>query len=804
MAVFSYFQRWERIRSARAPFPPGAFPLVLALFISLSIAHAAKAQSGNQLDFANGLFHRGFYKEAIAEYEGYLSNAPEGEDAATAWLRLGRSAVAIEDYARALEAFRKAEAATTDAGRRVEARVSAGEALFFSGKYPETIETLKDLSGTATPEEPRARVLYYLGRSFIETGAYAEAVSSFSSLIADVPETPLAGFAQYHLGFAHLAGNALEEAAKAFSAAAKAPGGEDALRMESCFRAAELYDKLGWTETALTAYEQLRKDYPESEYARRADYGYGWALYHSGRYEDADALAAAFVKNYPDSAHLPGFLYLRGNCRYQQARYAKALEHYDALRSRYPDSPFAERALYKSAWAHYLSGDNAAASKEVAAFLETYPESELRGEGLYLLGSLHVAEGNYETALTEFRQVSENYSGSEFAAEALFKAAECHALLGTRDEAAKTFEAFARAYPDNPLTEQAMMRSGDARFTAQDFAAALANYKGILEKPGDPAVEEEALYRLAVTYHNMKEQSESAAAFRRLLEKFPDGKYAAEALLRIGDFELRQNKDALKAIEAYQAVLAQKPAENITLGALQGLATARYEQKDYEQAAAQVLQLIQNYPDNPLPPDAYMWCGQWLQEVERWKDAAAVFAALLKAHPEHEQRGELLFVLGGCYEKSGDIDQAVTAYTDLLHQDADPVRGAELRLRLGKLQESRKALEEARVLYEEAANLDGGEFSARARFQLAALYESGGDYENAARNFMRLAILYIHETLSPEALWHAGNCYTRMNKPDQARSVFEELVADYPDSPFAKEAQALLDQQKNIAPSKTE
>ena len=467
LTVFSHFKGEKPFRRIRTAFTAAVLPVALPLILGLAGAYASPESNESQFDFANGLFHRGFYQEAIREYEQYLSTAPGGETAATAWLRLGRSAVAIEDYPRALEAFRKAEAATADDAQRIEARVSAGEALFFSGKHPETVETLKDASGPSTPAEPRARALYYLGRSSVETGAYDAAIAAFSSLITDLAESPLAGFAQYHLGFAYLAKNALEEAAKAFSNASKAPGTEEALRMEGCFRAAELYDKLGWTETALSAYEQLRKDFPESEYARRADYGYGWALYHSGRYDEAEALAAAFTEKYPDSPHVPGFLYLRGNCKYQQAHYTEALEQYEALRSRFPDSPFAERALYKSAWAHHLSADNAAASKEVLAFLEQFPESEFRGEGLYLLGSLHVAEGNYETALKEFREAADKHPGNEFAVEALFKAGECLALLGMRDEAAKTFEAFARAYPDNPLTEQAMMRSGDARFTAQ-------------------------------------------------------------------------------------------------------------------------------------------------------------------------------------------------------------------------------------------------------------------------------------------------------------------------------------------------
>ncbi|MCK5862751.1 MAG: tetratricopeptide repeat protein, partial [Candidatus Hydrogenedentes bacterium] len=95
-------------------------------------------------------------------------------------------------------------------------------------------------------------------------------------------------------------------------------------------------------------------------------------------------------------------------------------------------------------------------------------------------------------------------------------------------------------------------------------------------------------------------------------------------------------------------------------------------------------------------------------------------------------------------------------------------------------------------LFETVANLNGGDVSARARFHLAAVQESQGNHESAARNYMRLAILYAHETLSPEALWRAGNCYQTLGNRDQAASVYKELLADYPDSSFAEQAQGAL------------
>lgn len=778
-----------------------ALILLPALLGSIALAEA----DTSQLDFANGLFARGFYEEAMEEYEDYLSAASETTDAVgTAWLRLGRCAIALQSYEKALQAFDHALTYSVSQTLRREAQVSTGEAHFFMSNYEDALKALQNVIGKETPEALRARALYYSGRSYAETGNNEQACARFSTLVEELPHTALVGFAQYQLGFAYLNGGHDEKAAQAFSAAANNTDADDGLRMESRFRAAELFDKLGWTEAALGAYEQLRADYPDSEFSRRADYGYSWALYHGGRYDDAFTLADSLTQGEGALPQVAGYYYLQGNCRYQQKRYGEALSWYAKLIQQYPESAFVEQACYKTAWAQHFSGEDSAAESTVSLFLQQYPDSLHYGEMLYLLGTLKVLSGDYEMALQHFQAVVENYGTGEFSAEALFKMGECYAQLGLGDEAARSFESFTRQYPAHSLTEQAMIRSGDARFTAQDFADALANYKGILEKEGnDPALEEEALYRLAVTFHNMQDYKESSTAFHQLLEKYPEGKYAMESYFRIGEFELRQNKDPFKAIEAYEAALAANPDHALAAAIIQGLTTARYEQKDFEEAAAGVLQLIHKYPESPLPVEAYLWCAQWLNQAEREQEAIEVFSTLLQVYPLYEQRGDILYILGQAEEKLEAFDQAITYYKDAITTDPVPLRNAEIHNRLGKLYETRTEYEEAERVYEDATHLDGGEQSARARFNLAALYETRGDKELAARHYMRLAILFVHETLSPEALWRAGNCYLELDQKDQAHSIFRELINDYPDAPQVKDVRNVLKHPGEAAPNTT-
>ncbi|NLN92053.1 MAG: tetratricopeptide repeat protein [Candidatus Hydrogenedens sp.] len=758
------------------------------LFFSQSFVFAAD----EQLDFANGLFHRGFYKEALDEYQRWLDASPAADNAHIAWLRLGRCAMALNDHEQAVRAFEQAAQMAEGKEERGEAWTSAGEALFFQGDYQGAIGWLEKAGSETLTPEGRSRALFYLGRAKMEAGDLLDAAASLSTLIKELPDSTLIPFAHYHLAFVRVKLDSVEEGAKEFSAVANLPQADESLRMESRFRAAELYDKLGWTDAALGAYEMLRRDFPDSDYARRADYGYAWALYHSARYEESLAAVSAFLTSHGDSAQAPGMRYLQGNNLQQLRRHEEAIQSYERLRQDAPDSAFAIHGLYKSAWARQALGQVSEAREAAEAYLAAGGDGAYTGEITYLLGILHISEGDYEEALDAFGKAIVESPDSEFTADALFKSAECYAHLGLRDEAARHFEEFARRYPDHSLTEQAMLRSGDARFTAQDFAQAIENYKKILENPQDAALEEEALFRLAVTCHNSKSYEESVDAFRRLLDKFGEGRYGGEAAFRIAEYELTHSQDPLKALEFYEKALSHEPDPETGFQVLQGMAAARYAQKDYEKAGELILRLVREHPHTPLKEDSYLWSGQWFEKEQRYGEAAEVFQALLKANPDHGEKATVLFFLAQCLEKEEKIQEATATYRLALEAGIGEDQESELLFRLGALYEKAGDKTAAREMFEKAANLDSGESAARARFHLAELFEKEEAFEEAARNYMRLAILFVHKDLSPEALWRAGNCYLKMDQSDQAQSVFEELQADYPDSPFAAQAKELL------------
>ncbi|MDP7639930.1 MAG: tetratricopeptide repeat protein, partial [Candidatus Hydrogenedentes bacterium] len=101
-------------------------------------------------------------------------------------------------------------------------------------------------------------------------------------------------------------------------------------------------------------------------------------------------------------------------------------------------------------------------------------------------------------------------------------------------------------------------------------------------------------------------------------------------------------------------------------------------------------------------------------------------------------------------------------------------------------------VKEAMAAYLESAETDSGEKGARARYRLGELLEADEQFSEAARHFMRIAILFFHEELTPNSLFRAATCFEKSGDTARARSVLEELLKDYPESPRAGDAQVKL------------
>lgn len=196
-------------------------------------------------------------------------------------------------------------------------------------------------------------------------------------------------------------------------------------------KAMALMDERDYKE-AVEAFADVDREYPYSEWAKRAKLMSAYASYKRGDYTDAILALEQYLQLYPASDSAPYAYYLIALSYYEQitdigrdqqnTRLAmKALE--DVVK-RYPESDYARDAKVKlDLVTDHLAG------KEME------------------IGRFYLKQKNYLPAINRFTYVVEHYQTTNHVPEALHRLVECYLALGLTDDARRSASVLGYNFP---------------------------------------------------------------------------------------------------------------------------------------------------------------------------------------------------------------------------------------------------------------------------------------------------------------------------------------------------------------------
>ena len=196
----------------------------------------------------------------------------------------------------------------------------------------------------------------------------------------------------------------------------------------------------GSPSEAAKKFTDLGKQYPGSDWARKALLMETYADYQAGKYTDAQTSADRYLKDYPNSPDAAYADYLRANAYYQQIpdisrdqdAATKALEAFQDVVKKYPKSEYVEDAKFKiQVTADQLAG------KEMS------------------IGRFYLNRHNYTAAINRFRDVLQSYQTTRHAEEALYRLVEAYLGLGITDEAQTAAAVLGHNFPDSQWYQDA-------------------------------------------------------------------------------------------------------------------------------------------------------------------------------------------------------------------------------------------------------------------------------------------------------------------------------------------------------------
>jgi len=191
---------------------------------------------------------------------------------------------------------------------------------------------------------------------------------------------------------------------------------------------------------AAKKFEEVDRQHPYSEWARKSLIMSAYAFYEARAYDDCISAARRYISLHPGSAEAPYAQYLIGSSYFDQipditrdqGRTERAITALEEVTRKYPNTEYALSAKRK-----IEIGRDQLAAKEME------------------IGRVNQGKKNFTGAINRFKIVVTQYQTTRHVEEALLRLTECYMALGIVQEAQTAAAVLGHNFPDSPWYQDA-------------------------------------------------------------------------------------------------------------------------------------------------------------------------------------------------------------------------------------------------------------------------------------------------------------------------------------------------------------
>ncbi|OGW91935.1 MAG: hypothetical protein A3D28_00245 [Omnitrophica bacterium RIFCSPHIGHO2_02_FULL_63_14] len=737
--------------------------LALALFLLMPSSRAAVSSEkpgevSSPLDFADGLYARGMYKPAASEYLKFIETHPASPELASACFRLADSHYFLKEYPQALGAF---EAFTRDfpSDKRVPiARFRVATARFNLGQYREAQRLFFRLARESGDETVRTGSLFYFGKIHGELGRPGRMKRILGRIVRNHPDAEYAVYSAFALGEQHLKEKNAAEALPLFRKVADA-GKPAELSLEARYRLAGIHFEgkdFAAAERGYGAVYVALKPKPEpAEHERELLKNSLLGLFSVDGARNDAAAASRRLLDESDVIDRTGIrdkaLYLIADIHFDKKEYDRAAARLDEILAGPGDDAVKEQARARAKLEQARRLTEAGKLAEALALLEAVSapgEGEPARQAAFEAGGVKLEMGRQDDAVRHYEAFIAKYPGSYDAERAKLQIMQIDLDARRFDKALKEADAFLVERPPGVFADVARYKKGLAEMGLKDHAGAAVSFQKIADDPGSELVPE-ALYAAGVSFEKLPDPLEAARRYETFVKTYPAHTLHQNALQRLGVLYL-QTEQFDKAAELYEDVFFNRRGISLESRVVVWLIQHRLQKGEVHRAEALIAKLAERFPGEKLEHERFYFDAERARIEGRHSEALALYDQALAAAPNGPFIAHVWLGKGMAAAASG--------------------RPAE-----------------AEGHFQEALKIQGpAEVNLRARFEAAKLRVAEEKWEEAAKAFMLVAILFEDDRIVPQALHEAVQAFGKAGQTENAAKAAQELNTRYPDSEWAK------------------
>jgi TolA-binding protein len=719
---------------------------------------------------ANAFYGQKMHDLAVPKYQEFLATAPRGIDRQAAWFRLGECRRAEKRTAEAAAAYRQLLSEFNSGEFLGPAAYRLGEIQFGGRDFDGAAASFRLAAHHVRDAKLRLAAKFFEGRALEAANRTAEALSAYREVAAQKENNPYRERAVFDLAEADARAGLTDSALRQLRGLAETAQ-NPVIRTSAAVKAGLLAIDQRDFETARPLLEMGAANQELANWRAAAQAGLVRLEYESENYPAAAKLADEILPLLPAGAQ-PDVLLLAANARRQMGEQARALALYDRLVVDYPGSTAARDAGFHRLVSLVAQQDPRSLA-QIEAFLQSSSSEDQRAKAELLKAELLFGQDRFAEAAELYRKASTARGTERYRPDALYKLAWCQLQAKAYDDAVEVLTRFLLQYPRHPLAGSAYAQRAVAQLETGDQVAALADFEAVIDRYRDAKEREDAMTQRALLLGNLQRPAEMAAGFERLLAEYPGTKAGAQAHFWIGyaASDAGQHREAIAPLEKARELDPGKYGERATLRLL----LSHYQRQDRAATGREAKTL----GPEKAPAEVREWLGMTALDAGDHATAAeflAPLAGLDGATPE------LRMSLAQAQLGAGQNEAARATLDNLLPKVHEPRVKARAHLIMADVLIALRDGAAAKAQAEEAQRLQPeGRLNAEARLANGRALFAQDKFDDAARAFMAVALLYDEKDLTPQALVLAEQAYRRADNTGDADRAREELQRRYPD-----------------------
>jgi len=672
--------------------------------------------------------------------------ASSEEEKAVEYYKLGYEFYSLKNYAVAIEEIKKALDIKSN---YPHARYLLAECYFQQKEYKLAQVEYERVVTDSEINEFTDDALWGSGWCYYLLEEYEEAAKRFLKLLNDFPDSDLALQARHKLGKSYFQENNYVDTIKVYREFLEKyieyKGKETE---EVYYLLGQAYFRSGEYKEAEEGFNNLLLLFPGFELASEVKYYNSLSLFKENKYEEAIVQLKDLISETEiEDKRKEEAQYLLARCWLNLQEYTKAIENLVSLKQFDVEDSLLEKVSFDLGLTYSRQGDKEKAISEFQEFIERYPQSELIKSAYFELGKDFYDLKKYKLALSELKKTSTD--------EALYLRGKASKELGDQEGEIAAFEELREKYPQSNFSQEAYFGLGNYYYSQKRDKEAIEEFNKIIQFFPQSSLLSESYYWMGWSYFKLTDYKKAGECFNQVEEDEEnlDLRQRAKFMAAESWYNL---KDYQKAREAYEKFLEIYPEGDFSANAQYAIAWTYLENKDYKSSIEEFKKLISIYSDSKFTEEAQFRVGKNYYLSGDKNMAKAELGKFINSYSNSSFRAEAIYLLSQVYLQEEDWMDSIINLDRLVREYPD------------------------------------SPYLSEALYGLCLSYFKKDEYEKATKVGEKYLQDYSSLEYGDDILYIKAICWEKLENQGKAISDYQNLISQYPQSPYVGKAQERL------------